>query len=70
MLGLKATMAVSNFAQQRHLRFGQLTVIAQVIDNSGALIAECVNVLKHKSNHGLARIGESTYFSGIYLYVS
>ncbi|KAL8286338.1 hypothetical protein RQP46_004826 [Phenoliferia psychrophenolica] len=29
-----------------------------VIDNSGALIAECVNVLKTKTGHGMARIGD------------
>jgi ribosomal protein L14 len=30
-----------------------------VIDNSGALIAECVNVLKAKSARGMATVGES-----------
>ena len=30
----------------------------QIIDNSGALIAECVNVLKTKSKHGMARVGD------------
>jgi ribosomal protein L14 len=30
----------------------------QVIDNSGALVAECVNVLKKPTSRGLARIGE------------
>lgn len=29
-----------------------------IIDNSGALVAECVNVLKTKTGHGMARIGE------------
>ncbi|KAM0756267.1 ribosomal protein L14 [Meredithblackwellia eburnea MCA 4105] len=29
-----------------------------VIDNSGALLAECVNVLKTKTGHGMARIGD------------
>ncbi|KDQ18352.1 hypothetical protein BOTBODRAFT_185002 [Botryobasidium botryosum FD-172 SS1] len=29
-----------------------------IIDNSGALIAECVNVLKSKSTHGMARVGD------------
>ncbi|GAA95240.1 uncharacterized protein L969DRAFT_21930 [Mixia osmundae IAM 14324] len=28
------------------------------IDNSGAIICEVVNVLKHKSNHGFARVGD------------
>lgn len=30
----------------------------QVIDNSGALVAECVNVLRTPSSKGLARIGD------------
>ena len=30
-----------------------------VIDNSGALIAECVNVLKAKSARGMATVGKS-----------
>ncbi|KAF8525401.1 ribosomal protein L14b/L23e [Gautieria morchelliformis] len=29
-----------------------------VIDNTGALIAECVNVLKHKVNNGFASVGD------------
>ena len=29
-----------------------------VIDNSGALLIECVNVLKHKVNHGYASVGD------------
>ncbi|ORY57411.1 ribosomal protein L14b/L23e [Leucosporidium creatinivorum] len=29
-----------------------------IIDNSGALVAECVNVLKVKTGHGMARIGD------------
>jgi ribosomal protein L14 len=29
-----------------------------VIDNSGALLIECVNVLKHKVNHGWAGVGD------------
>ncbi|KAK4056120.1 54S ribosomal protein L38, mitochondrial [Microbotryomycetes sp. JL221] len=29
-----------------------------IIDNSGALVAECVNVLKTKTGHGMARIGD------------
>ncbi|KAI5476267.1 hypothetical protein MNV49_007904 [Pseudohyphozyma bogoriensis] len=29
-----------------------------VIDNSGALVAECVNVLKVTTGHGMARIGD------------
>ena len=30
----------------------------QVIDNSGALLVECVNVLKHKVNHGYGGVGD------------
>ena len=30
----------------------------QIIDNTGALLAECVNVLKHKINHGWATVGD------------
>lgn len=29
-----------------------------IIDNTGALIAECVNVLKHKVNDGFATVGD------------
>jgi ribosomal protein L14 len=31
----------------------------QIIDNTGALIAECVNVLKNKTSHGHASIGDT-----------
>ena len=34
-----------------------------IIDNSGGLIAECVNVLRNKSNHGLARVGTYSILS-------
>ena len=30
----------------------------QIIDNSGALLVECVNVLKHKVNHGYGGVGD------------
>lgn len=30
----------------------------KIIDNSGALIAECVNVLKRKTGHGMATVGD------------
>ncbi|KAN0065173.1 54S ribosomal protein L38, mitochondrial [Thecaphora frezii] len=29
-----------------------------IIDNSGGLVAECVNVLRNKSTRGLARVGD------------
>ena len=30
----------------------------QIIDNTGALLVECVNVLKNKSGHGFAGVGD------------
>lgn len=30
-----------------------------IIDNSGGLIAECVNVLRNKTTQGLGRVGKS-----------
>ncbi|KAK0520278.1 54S ribosomal protein L38, mitochondrial [Tilletia horrida] len=35
-----------------------LKATMSVIDNSGALVAECVNVLRNKSSVGLGRIGD------------
>ncbi|GAA5970285.1 hypothetical protein JCM11641_001649 [Rhodosporidiobolus odoratus] len=35
-----------------------LKATMNIIDNSGALVAECVNVLKTKTGHGMARIGD------------
>ena len=32
-------------------------IVKSIIDNSGAVLAECVNVLRSKTGHGLARIG-------------
>jgi len=29
----------------------------QIIDNSGGLLAECINVLRFKSSKGLGRVG-------------
>ncbi|POY72721.1 hypothetical protein BMF94_4128 [Rhodotorula taiwanensis] len=34
-----------------------LKATMSIIDNSGALVAECVNVLKQKTGHGMAGIG-------------
>ncbi len=81
MLGLKATMSVSRSADAAlmnissagikrtahtlHSRHVSPNLPAQVIDNSGALVAECVNVLKNKSNHGLARIGACLAISSL-----
>jgi hypothetical protein len=41
-------------------KFVELSVLImyQVIDNSGALVAECINVLRCPTSRGLARIGE------------
>lgn len=58
MIGLKGRMNVSSW-----LRDEKLTEI-QVIDNSGAVIAECINVLKVKTRQhadGKATVGECTY---------
>ncbi|KWU42658.1 ribosomal protein L14 [Rhodotorula sp. JG-1b] len=35
-----------------------LKATMSIIDNSGALVAECVNVLKQKTGHGMAGIGD------------
>lgn len=35
-----------------------LLMSLQCIDNSGAILVECVNVLKHKVNHGYASVGD------------
>jgi hypothetical protein len=34
-------------------------LLSQIIDNSGGLIAECINVLKAKSAQGMATVGQS-----------
>lgn len=36
-----------------------------IIDNSGGLVAECINVLKYKGRQGHARIGASLSVSAI-----
>ena len=55
MIGLKGTLNVSAaclVVQPRYSHFHQ------VIDNTGALVVECVNVLKHKVNNGFASVGD------------
>lgn len=37
-----------------------LLLLQAIIDNSGALLAECINVLKNKSTFGLASVGSSS----------
>ena len=62
MLGLKATMLVRGGGRTggpvTWLLTPPPTLHTQVIDNSGALVAECVNVLRTPTTQGLARIGE------------
>ena len=55
MIGLKATMNVS---PPPNASVFESKLTSQVIDNSGGLIAECINVLKAKSSHGMAAVGE------------
>lgn len=50
MLGLKATMPVRGARQE-------VWLTVQIIDNSGGLLAECINVLRFKSSKGLGRVG-------------
>lgn len=45
-------MSISLVLSSAHLIF------TQVIDNTGALLAECVSVLKHKVNNGFASVGD------------
>ena len=54
MIGLKGTLNVSH---SRPCGVG-LTNYTQVIDNSGALLVECVNVLKQKVNNGWGGVGD------------
>lgn len=54
MIGLKGTLNVCP-----HHAFGVASVNrSQVIDNSGALLIECVNVLKQKVNNGWGGVGD------------
>ena len=55
MIGLKGTLNVLLFM------FDSLPTYSigrQVIDNSGALLVECVNVLKQKVNNGWGSVGD------------
>lgn len=58
MLGLKATMVRPSYLAPDD----QLTLFCaqNIIDNSGGLIAECINVLKFKGRQGHATIGTSS----------
>lgn len=54
MISLKGTLNVSWLSYSLTFLWYSL----QVIDNSGALLVECVNVLKHKVNHGYGGVGD------------
>lgn len=57
MISLKGTLNVRT--RSRLFSFsGCSRICPQIIDNTGALLAECVNVLKHKTNHGFASVGD------------
>ena len=53
MIGLKSTLNVRVFTQPVII-----TDSFQCIDNSGALIVECVNILKNKVNNGWGSVGD------------
>lgn len=56
MIGLKGTLNVRPIS---HIfKCGTNTSLEQVIDNSGALLVECVNVLKQKVNNGWGSVGD------------
>ena len=54
MIGLKSTLNVRKFP----LIFFFSNLRQKVIDNSGALLVECVNVLKNKVNNGWGGVGD------------
>jgi ribosomal protein L14 len=55
MIGLKSTLNVrrASLAARPHA-----DAHAQVIDNSGALLVECVNILKNKVTNGVGGVGD------------
>ncbi|TFY78886.1 hypothetical protein EWM64_g5126 [Hericium alpestre] len=55
MIGLKGTLNVHSFI---YPLFSIFDARKQVIDNSGALLVECVNVLKNKVNNGWGGVGD------------
>lgn len=55
MIGLKSTL---NVCVALHSFLRLFTLFLQVIDNSGALLIECVNVLKNKVNNGWGSVGD------------
>jgi ribosomal protein L14 len=56
MIGLKSTLNVRDNMLARYTNY--LTTSLQVIDNSGAVLIECVNVLKQKVNNGWGSVGD------------
>ena len=56
MIGLKSTLNVCSFPSLISPQV--LSLIPKVIDNSGALLVECVNVLKNKVNNGWGGVGD------------
>ncbi|PWN20558.1 mitochondrial 54S ribosomal protein YmL38/YmL34 [Microstroma glucosiphilum] len=40
------------------MSFPTLSLLTQIIDNSGGLVAECVNVLRKPTSRGLATVGD------------
>lgn len=60
MIGLKGTLNVRlrHRPSPVHPLLTNLTKKKKVIDNSGALLVECVNVLKNKVNNGWGTVGD------------
>jgi ribosomal protein L14 len=56
MIGLKGILNVRHFPLHLYIPFSNASW--QVIDNSGAILAECVNVLKAKSTQGVGTVGD------------
>ncbi|THG98123.1 hypothetical protein EW026_g4022 [Hermanssonia centrifuga] len=55
MIGLKGTL---NVGVSFFLKLQYIDKHVQVIDNTGALLVECVNVLKQKVNNGWGGVGD------------
>jgi len=61
MIGLKSTLNVrarAPFSLSKKKKKKESQIRNQVIDNSGALLVECVNVLKNKVNNGWGGVGD------------
>jgi ribosomal protein L14 len=55
MIGLKGTLNVRGICLSFPLNFDEFL---QCIDNTGATLVECVNVLKQKVNNGFGSVGD------------